>query len=863
MTETATRFSSACAEMSFAVDSIPSFHSSLIRAPSGPTARPIFWLSTAEQDRQSRTRNRCNGEGYESVALVPLICGSERLGLIQLNDSRKDRFTPEKIALFERLAGNISIALKQRSDAAAIRANEENLSSFFNAIDESLCLLDREGTVLAANETFAARLGKRVEECLGTLAAELIPDELGFRRRRFLEQVQETGRPQVFADQRGGRWFVHHVWPVLDSDGTVARVAVYANDITERKHAEELLLDSERRYRDLFEKNPAVKLLIDPESGAIVEANTASCEFYGYNMDEITRLKIFDLNLYSEPDTRSAMKRARRREQTVFEFQHVLANGQVRDVQVFCGPVRVGEQQLLYSIVTDITVRKEAEAERNRLMAAIEQADETIIITDSAGVIQYVNPSFERVTGFSRAEVIGRNPRILKSDRQSPEFYQQLWSTITAGETWRGRMVNRRKDGALYTEYAVISPLFDAVKRITGFVAAMRDITQELRMEQQYHHAQKLESIGRLSGGVAHDLNNLLSPILGYGEMILEDSADSDPIREPVEEIVEAARRARDLVGQLLAFSRKQRLEFSPVNLNTLVRDFERLLRRMIPEDVSIEIVLGQDLPSILGDSGHLEQVVMNLAVNAQDAMPEGGRLTIRTKRVRLDETAALDLEEVNSEPYVLLEVSDTGHGMDAATCEQVFEPFFTSKGLAGGTGLGLSTVYGIVKQHGGRVAIESEVGKGTTCRIFLPAVEDADQEGQSDSTKTDIAALEGSETILLVEDNPAVRNLAQTILKRRGYSVLVASNGHEAIQILHSHEGPVQLLLTDVVMPGMNGRELYERISAIHPEIQVLFISGYTADVMALRGVENSAHFLQKPFSVSALIAKIREVLD
>ena len=385
------------------------------------------------------------------------------------------------------------------------------------------------------------------------------------------------------------------------------------------------------------------------------------------------------------------------------------------------------------------------------------------------------------------------------------------------------------------------------------------------QLQEQFNQAQKLESIGRLAGGVAHDLNNLLSPILGYGEMLLEDSREDAFRREALEQIVNAGRRARDLVHQLLAFSRKQTLEFKPIHLNKLLIHFEKLLRRTIREDVSIHLDLEPSLPFIKGDVGQLEQVVMNLAVNAQDAMPDGGQLFIATTAIELDETDADHLEGAAPGPHVMLAVKDTGTGMTATTLKHLYEPFYTTKETGKGTGLGLATVYGIVKQHGGTIQAESSPG-GVTFRVYLP-VFTAEPTGDAAQTVRNESRPGGERqrgTILLVEDNEQVRELAVIILEREGYEVLVAKNGTEALARLDEHHGRVDLLLTDVVMPEMNGKELFHKASARYPYIKVIYMSGYTDDVIARHGVmEAGVNFIQKPFAVKGLITKVREVLN
>ena len=405
------------------------------------------------------------------------------------------------------------------------------------------------------------------------------------------------------------------------------------------------------------------------------------------------------------------------------------------------------------------------------------------------------------------------------------------------------------------------------------FLRVFRELETERRLalaemetqhlQEQFAQAQKLESIGRLAGGVAHDLNNLLSPILGYGEMLLEDTPEADPRREFLKEIVHAGSRARDLVGQLLAFSRKQTLEFKPVDLNDLLGRFEKLLRRTIREDVTINFKLAPDLPLIKGDVGQLEQVVMNLAVNAQDAMPDGGSLSMSTVEIELD---GIDIEVFEGGvpgPHVMLTVKDTGTGMTDTTLRHLYEPFYTTKETGKGTGLGLATVYGIVKQHGGTIHAQSD-DSGATFRIYFPVDSDTRKGVERKSDGNAGSGEQRGETILLVEDNEQVRNLTVIILEREGYNIVVAENGNDALARLEGHHGKVSLMLTDVVMPEMNGKELFNQVAALYPGIKVIYMSGYTDEVIAHHGImDEGVHFIQKPFSVNSLTARLREVLD
>jgi PAS domain S-box-containing protein len=499
--------------------------------------------------------------------------------------------------------------------------------------------------------------------------------------------------------------------------------------------------------------------------------------------------------------------------------------------------------------------------ENERLTTAIEQAAEAVVVSDLKGNILYVNPAFEKVTGYTRAEALGQNPRMLKSGEQDASFYQALWDTIVGGKTWRGRLVNRTKAGARYTEEASISPVHNASGAIVSYVAVKRDITRDLALEAQLLQSQKMEGIGRLAGGVAHDFNNLLSVVLGSAEFALESLREDDPLREELLEIQKAGQRAAALTRQLLAFSRKQVLQPKPLQLNDVVGDLEKMLRRVLGEDIDLVQELAPDLGQITADPGQIEQVIVNLAVNSRDAMPDGGKLTITTANVDFSEGQAEALAGAAPGPYVMVSVKDSGGGMEQATVARIFEPFFTTKEAGKGTGLGLSTVYGIVKQSGGVVDVASTPGEGTTFSVYLPREITS---GPLARSTAPVTRLGGTETVLVVEDDEAVRSLARRILEAAGYTVLTAANGQEALYVCERPGLVLQLVLTDVVMPEMSGRVFIERLGKLRSEIKVVYMSGYTDDaIVHHRVLDPGTHFIGKPLTRLELLRKVREALD
>ncbi|MCG3206958.1 MAG: Sensor histidine kinase RcsC [Anaerolineae bacterium] len=525
------------------------------------------------------------------------------------------------------------------------------------------------------------------------------------------------------------------------------------------------------------------------------------------------------------------------------------------------------ELDLAWSVADQVALslaRVKLDQERQLLSTAVNKTAENVIITDADGTIVYVNQAFEHTTGYTRAEAVGHNPRLLKSGHQPPEFYHQLWTTIKNGQVWHGRFVNQKKDGTLYTEDATITPVSDSSGQIVNFVAVKRDITNELQREAQYLQAQKMEAIGRLAGGVAHDFNNLLTVITGYAEIsLLNQTEPDDPLQKNLEEIVKASERAANLTRQLLAFSRKQIIQPVALNLNDSISDISKMLQRLIGEDVELVTLPGKDLGTIKADPGQIEQILMNLAINSRDAMPHGGKLTIETANVYLDQTYTSQHIDVKPGQYVLLAVSDTGIGMDAETQARIFEPFFTTKDKEKGTGLGLATVYGIVKQNSGHVWVYSELGRGTTFKVYLPQFKRAAiLAGQQYQTQS---IADGTETILVIEDEAPVRKLVYYTLQEKGYTVLEAENGHEAVQLCRQYQEPIHLILTDVVMPGgLVGSQLIQQLLSLHPEMKVLYMSGYPDRSIIHHGIlADGSAFLQKPFTPTNLTRKVRTVLD
>jgi PAS domain S-box-containing protein len=624
---------------------------------------------------------------------------------------------------------------------------------------------------------------------------------------------------------------------------------------------------SEQQLQGIFDHTSLLIGLLKPD-GVVIKANRAALEFSHATPGEISGKFLWETPAWNhstevQAKLRQALETACDGQPVRFEAVLRDAQGKPRDFDVSITPIKDESGQVVLFVPEgyEVTAHKQAEAELNRLMTAIEQTPESIVITDTKGSILYVNPAFEQVTGYSRAEAIGLNTHVLKSGRQDKAFYQELWAQISAGEVWRGRFINKKKNGTLFTEDAVIAPVRNEKGTVTNYIAIKRDVSRELELEDRFRQTQKIDSIGRLAGGVAHDFNNILAVICGHTDLALMQLSPDAPLRPSLECIQESAERAANLTRQLLAFARRQVIEPRVINLNELVVNLNKMLRRLIGEDVKLVTQTVPDLNPIKADPGQIEQVLLNLVVNARDAMPDGGTLTIRTENVTLDEDYARR-HLVTPGEYVMASVSDTGVGMTDEVKQHIFEPFFTTKEQGKGTGLGLATCFGIIQQSNGHIHCDSQPGEGTQFRIYLPCVQ-----GTEDATAVhEIPASlpQGTETILLAEDEPSLRRLMARVLRTQGYTVLEAADGNEALALAQANGTKIQLLLTDVIMPGLSGKMLAEWLSQVNPAIRVIFISGYinnnaVRDAMSKPGM----FFLQKPFNPLDLTQKVRAAID
>ncbi|MBU4426851.1 MAG: PAS domain S-box protein, partial [Proteobacteria bacterium] len=630
---------------------------------------------------------------------------------------------------------------------------------------------------------------------------------------------------------------------VRDASGRMIYQEGSLEDITERKQAEEALKESESRYRTLVECSTDAILMIDKERD-IIHCNHACLDLFGYERGEIEGKSIriihkSDQSFYSFGDIAYPIIERIGYFRTEWDF--LRKDGTVIPVETVTSPIRSSDGAIegYIAVIRDITKRKQAEEERIRLSTAIEQSAESVVITDREGTIKYVNPAFESVTGYSRQEAIGQNPRIIKSNKHVKEFYSDLWDTIISGKVWRGRLTNKKKDGTLYEEEATISPVNNTSGEIINFVAVKRDVTEEIKLEDKLRQAQKMEAIGTLAGGIAHDFNNILSAIIGYTELTQYEIPEGSKAKGNLREVLKAGRRAKDLVKQILAFSRQGDQERKPLQISHIVKEVLKLLRASLPTTIEFRLNIEPEIGIIEADPTQMHQVLMNLCTNAAHAMDEkGGILELSVQNVTIFEDGFASGEPEKSKtrnlkskillppgPYVTLTVSDTGHGMSAEVLGRIFEPYFTTMEKGEGTGLGLAVVHGIVKSHGGAITVYSKVGKGSTFKVYFPVIEKklVEKEEKAEAIST------GHQRILFVDDEPVLVDIGKKMLEHLGHQVITRTSSVEALEAFRNNPDKFDLVITDKTMPQMTGFGLAKEIKRIRPGVPIILCTGFS----------------------------------
>ncbi len=779
------------------------------------------------------------------------------------------------------------------------------LSALIESSSDAIIGKNLQGVITSWNPAAEKIFGYTAQEMIGHSVLKMIPTRLQEEEERILREVSAGRIVEHFETRRvrkDGREIDVSITvsPIKGLGGRIIGVSKVARNITRRKRAEDirdamrLLSEANGRAASLDELFTAMHQIL----ARVMPTKNIFVALHDVPTDQLSYPYVAE----EKPEAHSPKRRKGLMEYVLRtgssllcsaeNYRQLAAAGEVEEGKTFANwlgvPLQTGgrtvgvvcvwdadnplayraaEQGMLEytaGIIARAIDRKRNEAMSTLRLRVMESSANAIMIADRTGNITWINPAFTQLTGYESDEVIGQNTRLLKSGKQSPLFYKQMWATLLRGETWRGELVNRKKNGDEYTEETTITPVKDDRGRISHFIAIRQDVSSARRLEKQARQAQKMEAIGQLTGGIAHDFNNVLAVITGYTELLQlraeRDKKDADCLNQ----IRTASLRAADLIRQLLAFSRQQILKPVVLDVNASVTSMQKMLERLLGEDIVFSATLAPDLGEVTADPTQMEQILMNLSANARDAMPQGGKLSIETANVAFSkEYTEAHYGAPPTGDYVLLAVTDSGVGMDKATQERIFEPFYTTKEDGKGTGLGLSTVYGIVKQSEGFIWVYSELGLGTTFKIYLPRLLQNTLPVSVGREPTS-QVRGGGETILLVEDSAPLLEVLSNFMTSAGYHVIAVNNPAEALRLVATGDQKPSLLVTDLVLPGMSGRVLANHLKETHPEIRVIFMSGYTEDAVLRYGVSVSREsFLQKPFNANALLVKIRENLD
>jgi two-component system, cell cycle sensor histidine kinase and response regulator CckA len=749
----------------------------------------------------------------------------------------------------------------------ALRESEAKYWALVTEINDGLFVVGAQGIITFANRALAQIHGlERPEQLVGRSLFEFIaPIALDHVKELFTGAV-ETGitadvvETQIVRPDGETAFIEVKSVPILE-DGRVAGFRGILRDVTARKRSELALRETYDLLKAVIDASAAGITILDREGNVKLWSRAAE-RMFGWREEEVLERPLPTV----PPDRREEYRILRERALTgdtltSVEVVRRKKDGSPIDISLWTAPLRDEKAGItgVVGLMVDITERKRDEARIRLQAAALEAAANGIIITDRNGTITWANPAFTQLTGYAAEEVVGRNPRLLRSGRHDQAFYRNLWETITSGRVWQGETVNRRQDGSLYTEAQTITPVPDEHGDITHFIAIKQDITERRHLEDQLHQAQKLEAIGLLAGGIAHDFNNLLNGIIGFAELALRELQEGSKGASYLSRVPRLGRQAAGLIGQLLAFARKAPLERKPLDLNPLLKECGKLLQRTFPETITIQVEPAFETLVANADPGNVQQIILNLATNARDAMPHGGALTLRLAPVTLTAASLGDRPYRRPGAFACLTVADTGTGIPSAIRDRIFEPFFTTKAPGHGTGLGLASVYGIVHQHEGWLEVETAEGQGSAFHVFLPVVP-----VPADATPSATEAIpHGRETLLFVEDNPVSLEMGEILLSDLEYTVLTAADGIEALTVFRTHPD-IALVITDAIMPRMGAAGLIPALRKLNPDVKVLVSTGYASGEIRRTldhlGVDS---YIRKPFSQADLAAAVRAVID
>lgn len=769
----------------------------------------------------------------------------------------------------------IEMALYKHQAESKLRLSERRYAITLSSIGDGVIATNKNGEITFMNPVASALTGWDGDEVLGlplTKVFYIINEVTRKTVESPVAKVLRSGKITGLANRtvllaKDGREIPIDDCgaPIIDDNNEITGAVLVFHDVTRQRRADEKLRASEERFRSVFE-TALIGMAIADLNGNLLQVNQSYEKMLGYTSEELRKLSIIFL---THPDDRAKSIEIVKQlsigqfESSHLEKRYIRKDGTAISVEITNSVIKnaEGKPQFLAIMAIDITDKKQAE---EKYRSIFDNAIEGIFQNTREGKFLTANPAMARILGYeSPEELMSTIDDITGQLYVEPERRQDYISQLEENGLVQGFECKfYRKDGSAAWVSLSTRAVRDDDDRVLFYEGMLEEISYRKQLEEQFLQSQKMEAVGRLAGGIAHDFNNMLMPIIGYSEMMLMKLHGDDPLRKPIEIIKKGAERAAALTKQILAFSRKQVLRLHVLDLNAEITDVNRMLHRLIGEDIELVTKLEPSLWSVKADPNQIEQVMLNLAVNARDAMPNGGTLVIETANVELDEEYAKFHTAVEPGEYVMLAVTDTGSGIDAVTQANIFEPFFSTKEMGKGTGLGLSTVYGIIKQSGGNIWVYSEIGHGTTFKIYLPRVKEKAEAITPVAVYDDL--LYGKETILIVEDEDGVRQVLRDILESKGYKVLVSSNGNKALEICSKYEGTIQLLITDVVLPSIGGKEVAERILSLYGDIKILYISGYTENAITYNGIlDSNTHFLQKPFSSKTLLTKVKEILQ
>jgi PAS domain S-box-containing protein len=758
----------------------------------------------------------------------------------------------------------------------ALRKSEEKVRTFIESVNDMVYFqaLDKKITML--NDAYSRITGYSPDEFENDplIWQKIIHHDDRMRTKSFFDDYP-NGAPYKELESRiktkNGdiRWVLSRMVGVKDSNGNYIGYNCIDRDITDRKKAEEALRKSETKYRELVENANSIILRMD-NKGLITFFNEFAEKFFCYQKEEIIGKNVIGTIV---PDTETTSRdlivmirdiEVNPEKYITNENENTDKNGNRYWIAWTNKPIfdNEGKVKEILCIGNDITERKHAEEERLRLAIVMEQAAESIIMTDIEGNVQYVNPAFSKSTGFEKEDVIGKSIRIIESGKHDEAFYNELWETIGKGEIWKGHFINKKKDGSLFEMDASISPVRDKYGKTINYVSVQRDVTHEKELEKRLRQSQKMEAIGTLAGGIAHDFNNILGAILGYTELARFESKKGTKQYDNLNEVFKAGNRAKDLVRQILTFSRQAEQEQKPMRLSMVIKEILKLLRASLPSTIKINHRINADNDTIMADPIQIHQVMMNLCTNAAHAMREkGGILEVSLMNVSFDEIDAKHYGDITAGSYVVISVSDTGQGIDPSIIDRIFDPYFTTKQKGEGTGLGLAVVHGIVKKYDGIITVYSEPGLGSHFNVYLPILE---YKKEPDFIESLEPLPIGNETILFIDDEPALVDIGEKILKNLGYRVYTVSDSIEALVIFKNRYKEFDLVITDQTMPNMTGADLAKRMIEIRKDIPIILCTGFSEVISKEKSMEiGIREFIMKPIIQSQIAKIIRKVLD